>query len=178
MKGLEATGYLNRAQSEALGAVGREAKACDEKTGSAAAGTQAHQAREPSSRRLPKCGKDKAPDACWRELSSPAKCELWIASYGPSTIYAPGGKVIWSGECRNGAAHGRGTFKAEDWSKTGEFVEGKRQAKCVERMEGGNSRKVIKGPYVNGKEHGRWVTRLSTGNVIETPYVTVRGTAR
>ena len=207
-KELETTGYLTRVEAEALAAVGAEAS---EKSGREAGpskrrrgGREARTEPAPSRRRnrilyTPRCGAEKEPGGCWRELSSPANCNVWIAPYYPKGVYARGKTVIWSGECArqrsvlDGLAHGRGTLKAGDWSYTGEYVDGKRRGQWVERdsegyvQEGpyvdgkrhgrwlerssGKYSGVAEGPFVDGKRHGQWVIRLSNGTVIKVPYV-------
>ena len=172
-KGLEATGYLTHAQAEALGAVAREAQANYEKPGGATAGTQARKESEPSSGRLepqmirsPRCGEIKS-DGCWRELSSPAKCDMWLARYRPSGVFAPGKTVIWSGDCRDSLAYGRDTLKVGGWNATGELVEGKWFGRWVIRTADGTVTEIH---FVSSKRHGRLVIRRADGTTEAQEY--------
>ena len=184
-KGLDTTGYLTQAEAEALAAVGAEAGG---KPGREAGspgkrrrgGREARTHQSPGMPRnrilyTPRCGAQKAPGGCWRELSSPANCNVWVNWYHPKRgSHARGETVTWSGECArersvlDGLAHGRGTLKAGDWSMTGEYVNGKRHGRWVIQFPRGD---VSAGPYVDGKLHGRWVQRGFGGGVIERSYV-------
>ena len=183
-KGLDTTGYLTTVEAQALAALGAEAsekaKIEVEPGKRRRGGREANTALAPSRRRnrilyTPRCGAEKAPGGCWRELSSPANCNVWLAGYsGTKSVFAMGKTVTWSGECArersvlDGLAHGRGTLKAGDWSYTGEFVNGKKHGRWVFRIPGGG---VREGTYVDGKRHGRWVLRLSNGTRYEVPFV-------
>lgn len=140
-KELNTTGYLTMSEAEALAAVGAEASEAMEIEIEAPAaqepgGTEAEIAPAPSGSRnevihFPECGMSDAPDGCWRELSSPAKCHIWVMYYIASATdddrapFARGETVTWSGGCQHNAAHGRGTLTTKDDSYTGELVEGK-----------------------------------------------------
>ena len=184
-KGLDTTGYLTQAEAEALAAVGAEAGG---KPGREAGSpgkrrrggreARTHQAPGVPRNRIlytPACGAEKAPGGCWRELSSPANCNVWINRYHPKRgIYARGETITWSGECArersvlDGLAHGRGTLKAGGRSDTGEYVNGKRRGRWVLRFPKG---RMWEGPYVDGKMHGRWVFRGPEGRMWEVLYV-------
>ena len=183
-KGLDTTGYLTTVEAQALAAVGAEASKKSKIEGEPGkrrqSGRETRTAPPPSRRRnrilyTPSCAAEKEPGGCWRELSSPANCDVWLARYsGPKSVFAMGETVTWSGECArkrsvlDGLAHGRGTLKAGDWSLTGEYVDGKRHGRWVNRNSDG---RVFEGPYMEGKRHGRWVFRYPGGGVREGTYV-------
>ncbi|MCY3701508.1 MAG: DUF4189 domain-containing protein [Rhodospirillales bacterium] len=182
----DATGYLTLPEAEALAAVGMEAGETSdmevrESAGQPVASTAAES--EPGSGgvqariiRTPTCGQDDVPDGCWRELSSPANCEMHVAPYFSSDKYAIDKTITWSGECNYemdpGVADGQGTLEGLDgefrWSDIGELVGGKPHGHWVGRWDDGE---IWEGPFVDGKQHGHWVWRFPNGRVSEGPFV-------
>ena len=171
-KGHEATGYLTRKQAEALAVTGREAHT-DSSTQSR--GKSEHTSRvQPQILYFPTCGTNQGgSDGCWRELSSPAGCVVWIGAYSTlppfGSSFTKGETVTWSGECHDSSlAYGQGVLKAGKWTSIGQLVEGKRQGQWIERDL---DRGVFEGSFVDSKRRGRWLFRWSDGTVYEGPYV-------
>ena len=192
-KGLDTSGYLSQDEAEALVALGKEAEEAMEGRGYERIGEvsperedgappeQVRQNRsQPQILRFPTCGADKAPDGCWRELSSPEKCDIWIQPYfGSHDFYGPDRSVAWSGGCKYGMAHGQGTITLVENRSSGKMVEGKRQGRWVFQGESqwlsGNYRTEVH--YLDGYRHGKEVYRLvdSDGQVVNVEGFWVNG---
>ena len=192
-KGIEATGYLTREQAEALAAVGADAPG-QAAAGESEAGSQAgKQAAAPEAAdgprpfenkvlRLPECEGMPEGSECWELISNKPGCRLWTSDYNPPGDPDIATKILWSGGCDGGAAHGQGTLSyvfADGNSNelTGEMVSGKRQGHWVARLHEpddlgeGTYLQSAEGPYVDSKRHGRWVHRLSNGKTYEYHFV-------
>ena len=174
----ETTGYLTQVEAETLTIAGMKAGQAQDREMEEPAGrlpVGADRKGEPRPNRpqhrvlrLPTCGEDKMPDGCWRELSSPAKCQIWLPGYHPSGLFGTGETVTWTGGCQYGLAHGRGTLEVAELRYTGAFVEGKRQGRWVIRGPDGT---VSELDYVDDKIHGWEVLRYDDGAILRTPFV-------
>lgn len=194
-KELVATGYLTRAQADALMAQGREVVAEQQRQEEAHQQTQeaTAQAQELPSRIRPDqtcVGQPKGTE-CWMELANQAGCYVWNGNLqGDET-------VMWTGECADGLAHGKGTLvwasggKKEVLTMEGPYVDGKPHGPWIIRLADGRvlegsldgrvkqgswvmrwaDGSVMEGPYVDDKRHGRWTARRPDGSVEEGPYV-------
>ena len=88
-------------------------------------------------------------------------------------------RVTWKGKCAGGLAQGMGTLKfstgrksaKQNYEYKGQFQAGKRQGNWVERRYWKGSEDITKAQYVNGKRHGRLVSRSSNGGVQQDQYV-------
>ena len=115
-KGREATGYLTREEAEAL-------------SGSAAADEQASEESEAEAEPseaggkvvhffTPECGIG-ADDNCWIATNND-KCNVWMHKFTdllveawssrPISAYAVDRELTWSGDCKDGMAHGKGVL--------------------------------------------------------------------
>ena len=101
-------------------------------------------------------------EGCWMELANQPGCWKW------NPYPQPDETVTWSGGCTDGRPSGKGEevwrFREDGEWKTsggeGEIRDGKRHGHWIERLSSGN---VWEGPYVDGKSHGLWVRRGSDG---------------
>ena len=181
-KELDATGYLTAIEAEALAAVGAEAgEARDTEMEAPAAPRPAAADGEPAQWQgtaprpralyFPTCGtEDAAPDGCWRELASPAGCLVW---WNRRNL----GSLTWSGACDDTSrASGQGELKWDlkneilsTVSFSGELSEGTQSGHWVERIRveavpDEVLTSISEGSYMDGKRHGRWVSRVSGPN--------------
>lgn len=116
----------------------------------------------------PKCEGMAKDSQCWKELANKAGCYVWdeYLRYNHT--------LTWSGQCSGGIAIGRGELTRRatdsDWfrEQTGELRDGKQHGHWVLRFSSGA---VHEGPYVDGKQHGHWVERYPDGGVMEGRYV-------
>ncbi len=170
-KGLEATGYLSREETEVLAAVGaesREQAASRETAEPDGSGNQVVYFAAAG----PKCAELGSNlgerDGCWEEIPSQPGCFVWTDSYLSHR------SEDWTGGCAGDTAHGRGSWSSvsvrsgDTVTDTGAFMHGKRNGHWVTRWADGS---VSEGPYLDGERHGRWVSRLANGMVSEGPYV-------
>ena len=182
-KELDTTGYLTMPEAEALAAIGAEASETpDMEVETPAAqesgGTEAESATAPNKSRnevlyFPTCGTDDArPDGCWLALAKPADCVVWW--WGAHRF--PDAEGTWSGVCDDTLrASGRGALKLRHsyvtWSDSGELVEGRRHGRWVTRTRSrydGELRGVdAEGPYVDGKRHGHWIERFLSAGTVK-----------
>ena len=103
---------------------------------------------------------------CWKPLNTPLGCFVQDDNfYADQTVY-------WSGSCRWGLAHGRGTLM---WTRDNESIKtsgvlskGVFHGRWVEWYPDGTT---WEGPYVEGQRHGQWIERYANGNVWEGPYL-------
>jgi len=181
-KELDATGYLTVPEAEALAAVGMESGETPdmevrEPAGQVAASAAAESetgsdAVQPRVIRTPTCGEDDMPEGCWRELTSPANCEMYLIPYFSSSRTVT---LTWSGECNYemipGVADGQGTLEWEGGSETGKLVGGIQQGHWVYVFRHSDGLETHEGPYVDGKRHGHWVWRYPGDDSWEGPYV-------
>ena len=119
------------------------------------------------------CHKKKKGDLCWKpvEVDKDSCCYAYI-SKSP-----PGHKVIWTGRCFGGLAHGRGTLKwmcdgcGNSCESTGSFTLGKQHGRWIER--GPNGRIIKEGKFEDGKREGEWVFRFratyKSGECVKKP---------
>lgn len=118
--------------------------------------------------RSPWCGAVPKGVDCWYEISD-LYCDIWIGG----TMYGGMGFAFvqtqdvfrWSGDCRNGAAHGRGQLTHESgWetiTHTGEMFEGKFHgywSYVHKRHSGGELEQTAPshGLYEHGERYGYW----------------------
>ena len=144
---------------------------------------------EPNRSDGPICTGRASSEGCWMEISNHSGCFLW----NPEP--RDGVSVIWSGECSEGFAEGRGDARWQ-WNdgsaiESGLFQGGKRESFHViswsngERYEGSyvnderqgtwafvweNGTRDV-GPMVNGERHGNWRISFDGGSRGEGPYV-------
>ena len=134
--------------------------------------------------------------ACWMELANHPQCYLWNPGL------ALGASATWGAECTDGLAQGMGTItwifegdkiqfangllsggqrsgrwvilRSEDSSGTelfyaaGPYVDGREYGRWVFRFPGGHTEQ---GPFVDAKRQGQWVLQLASGYIEEGPYV-------
>lgn len=101
--------------------------------------------------------------ACWKELDNRSGCFFWNPVLGKNET------VTWVGECKDGIAQGQGTLtfvwdgdhRAVD---EGMLIDGKQQGRWVLRVSNGD---VEEGLYKDGKRAGRWVIHWADGSVGE-----------
>lgn len=107
---------------------------------------------------------------CWQELTNKPGCHVWNPSYyGDETI-------AWSGRCSGGIATGSGKLTGrrpgESIEAAGELRGGRCHGRWTYRIWG---EQVLgsEGEFacVDGKPHGRLLTRWPGGTVDEEPYV-------
>ncbi len=175
--GYPATGVLTAEQALVLGGLKPAPNAASGKASNAApadrtAGrTAPKEAAPPAGADLnPKCADMGSATgekgvACWQEMAAPPDCHFWHNNYSPNMKI----KQRWTGPCPGGVAHGRGTLHSEYAgnavsSGTGSFVNGKLHGRWVTRYASGT---VAEGLYVNGKAHGRRVERFASGVRLE-----------
>ena len=180
-KGMDATGYLSREQSEALGAISQQARVQYEQPASQSEVTSVETPEEDEAKptdsqnivlHFPQCGEN--PDifsGCWRAISNQPDCDFFATDWdnfwdNEAQVLEP---VTWSGGCRHNVAHGRGTMKASSlrggtWGgkaameSVGEFVEGKRHGHWIIRFRYADGHEEDQeGLYVKGFPHGIWV---------------------
>lgn len=80
--------------------------------------------------------------------------------------------IKWTGDCIGGLANGTGKERFMDdppRSDEGSYVDGKRHGHWILRFSTGTG--VHEGPYVDAEKHGYWTERDSFGAVSEGPYV-------
>ena len=97
------------------------------------------------------CTGSASSEGCWMEVANHSGCFLW----NPEP--RDGVSVIWSGECSEGFAEGRGDARWQ-WNdgsaiESGLFQSGKREDFHVVTWSNGER---YEGSYVNGEEHGTW----------------------
>ena len=178
-KELDATGYLTPIEAETLAAVGQET------SGTADAEIDVPVDREPvetatesaeTTARIPHfpmCSAATSEGAkCWISLTGPPDCDFHVGRYRYlfrvqyEDYYGVSPALYrWSGECRDGAAHGHGTLYHYQGGyggmHTGEFVNGVKQGYWVLDEDDEHLRQ--EGHYVDGVKQGYWIE--SGGNV-------------
>lgn len=111
--------------------------------------------------------------ACWMELANHPQCYLWNPGL------ALGASATWAAECTDGLAQGMGTIT---WTFEGDKVQfengllrgGQRSGRWIKLRSEDSSGTALfysAGPYVNGREYGRWVLRFPDGQTEEGPFV-------
>ena len=116
----------------------------------------------------PKCidgGESDALEACWREIQNKSGCYVYLHYYWVGYELTPTNEpVTWSGSCSDNLANGDGTltftFKDDPTTTStfsGSLVDGKLQGNVVVTVEGQDM--SAEGFYLDGKAHGRWITR-------------------
>ena len=118
-------------------------------------------------------------NGCWMEIRSQPTCYVWIDPPPRWNGVTP--TPTWSGGCAAGFGEGDGTLRFEDsnlirdfWvTSTGLLAGGKRVGDWVRNN---SSHDTTSGPYVDGRRHGHFVTRIfdnptSLSAVFEGPYV-------
>ena len=95
-------------------------------------------------------------EKCWMRLADGNGCHVW-----QERPLAGGASVTWSGECRNGRAHGEGTLRiawrnhwhrGADNVQEGELDEGKKTGNWVLR----HAFLTERGEYRAGRRIGTW----------------------
>lgn len=163
-KGLAPTGSPTRDEAQAIAAAASPGQPAPQ-----GAPAQARAAERPR----PKCKGMAEGSKCWREVSHRPGCHVW------NLVIDPTEKIAWTGGCSGGTAHGRGAlfWSGPEWhmEETGEMVGGRRHGpwtlhSYVDRNDSNpfeGASVFHKGPYADGKMHGRWVVRWASGDRFE-----------
>ena len=110
---------------------------------------------------------------CWMELANHPRCYLWNPGL------ALGASATWGTECTEGLAQGVGTIT---WTYEGDKVQfengllsgGQRSSRWIvlgAEDSSGTALFYAAGPYVDGRQYGRWVLRFPDGQTEQGPYV-------
>lgn len=111
---------------------------------------------QPATGPEPTCAGMLMVEKCWMRLADKNRCHVWQER--PLAGHA---SVTWSGECRNGRAHGEGTLtiawrnrwtRVADSVQEGELNDGKKTGKWVLR----HAFLTERGEYKEGKRTGTW----------------------
>ena len=102
--------------------------------------------------------------SCWMALTNQPECYVWNSNLWDAETRT------WSGDCLAGFAQGEGTiiknFTTSSGQKSrieamGHLQNGKKHGRWVERDSTGKV--VTEGSFVDGKRHGEWVSNTSDG---------------
>ena len=169
-KGLEPTGYLSRDQAEALAAAAGDSRQTP------VAKHAAEPAQSPNqvlyfAAAGPKCPNKDQNKQCWKELSNKPGCHFW--GYDGDYVTTWSGGCTGDTAHGTGTLRQRGGRYNTDYKETGKFVQGKRQGRWEGTfLKGGISDgSSLQKIYADGVAHGRSVSRFANGIVLEGPYV-------
>ena len=111
-------------------------------------------------------------EKCWMRLADRNGCRVW-----QEEPLAGRASVTWSGECRNGQAHGNGTLtiawhnlwhRGAESVQEGEMADGKKTGNWVLR----HAFLIERGEYKAGKRTGTWELHGANGWSMTERYMT------